>query len=311
MLSWFGGVRVKRKPLRFEEQRWLLRFHTHQDQFKDMMYRPSFVKLPEAVAAEVSDAKLPEDGQTPMVEGGKMLVREAKVGDPKSMGQLGPGATNQPLPSQVIPRVPIQINPQQQVHSLRPNIVPRPMQPGINAQHAALERMYHQPGTSMNDKQAILNQIRQRAIFQQAMRNRTGQPYAPRPPVYTHQRMMAPNMISTYNNNPAVMQRMVLQQHHEKKVMEQRLQQQRAQMAMQGQFPAGYHHPGLQGGGMQPMQANPPVPMHQVMHQGGYSRAMMPQQGPGNMMVPGNQPRMQQYPPQHPSGMNTMQHRQF
>lgn len=63
MLSWFGGVRMKRKPLRFEEQRWLLRFHTHQDQFQEMMYHPHFVKLPESIVPEVEDtAKVTEDG---------------------------------------------------------------------------------------------------------------------------------------------------------------------------------------------------------------------------------------------------------
>ena len=34
MLSWFGAVRMKRKPLKYEEQRWMVQFHSHQDQFQ-------------------------------------------------------------------------------------------------------------------------------------------------------------------------------------------------------------------------------------------------------------------------------------
>lgn len=75
LLSWFGGIRMKRKPLKFEEQRWLLRFHSHQDQFKEMVYHSNYVKLPESVVPE-DTVKIPEDELTPGAEGGKSLAGE-------------------------------------------------------------------------------------------------------------------------------------------------------------------------------------------------------------------------------------------
>ncbi len=296
MLSWFGGVRVKRKPLRFEEQRWLLRFHTHQEQFKDMMCRPYFVKLPEAVdTVDTSVVKPPEVGQTPGVEGGKMDI---KAGDSKVVNQPAPGTGNQPLQPQAMP----QNIPQQFPRAPNPRQVP-PQAHGM---------MKYPP--YQQDNRLILNQIRERALLKGRAQQ---QQFTQRPPMYPqqHPRMMHAGMTGNFSNNPAAIQRMMLlKQHHQRKVMEQQLQQQRAQMAMQGQYPpGGGYHPGMQpGGNMQPMQANPPVPMHQVM-QGFNRQAMMPQQAPGNMMVPGNQPGMQ-YPPQHPPpapAMNTMHRPMF
>ena len=46
MLSWFGAIRMKRKPLRYEEQRHLVRFHTHQNQSQYFIEGPHSVKLP-------------------------------------------------------------------------------------------------------------------------------------------------------------------------------------------------------------------------------------------------------------------------
>ena len=57
---------MKRKPLKYEEQRWLVQFHTHQDHFQDMMYHPHYVSLPEAATATPSvmedPAKTEEEG---------------------------------------------------------------------------------------------------------------------------------------------------------------------------------------------------------------------------------------------------------
>ena len=68
MLSWFGAVRMKRKPLRFEEQRHLVRFHSHQNQFQNFICGPHTVHLPE------EQMSLPMDGTTAAAgtaEGGK------------------------------------------------------------------------------------------------------------------------------------------------------------------------------------------------------------------------------------------------
>ena len=46
MLSWFGAIRMKRRPLWLEEQRHLVRFHTHQSQFQNFITGPHTVKLP-------------------------------------------------------------------------------------------------------------------------------------------------------------------------------------------------------------------------------------------------------------------------
>lgn len=314
MLSWFGGVRVKRKPLRFEEQRWLLRFHTHQEQFKEMMYRPSFVKLPEAV--EVNDVvKLPEE-PTPVVD-----REDIKTVDTKATSQPVPGPQPQPqvMPHNVLQSFPRAPNPRQVLPPTpQGNMIRYPYQ--------------QQPGAGVTDNKLILNQIRERALLKS--RAVGHQQFNQRPPMYPQQmqqqqRMMQTGIANTYGNNPAAIQRMLMKQHHQRKVLEQQQlqqQQQRAQMAMHaGQYqPGGGYHPGMQpGSGMQPMQANPPVPMHQVMQQPGFNRqAMMSQQAAaaaaqvGNMMVPpgaGNQPGGMQYPPQHPPlpGMNTMHRPMF
>ncbi len=45
MLSWFGAVHMKRKPLHCEEQWNLVRFHTHQNQSQNFISGPHTMKL--------------------------------------------------------------------------------------------------------------------------------------------------------------------------------------------------------------------------------------------------------------------------
>lgn len=91
MLSWFGAVRLKRKPLKYEEQRWMVQFHTHQDQFQDMMYQPHYVSLPEAAAAVPS---VMED--TTKTEDEASLADTAKE---SSSNQVSGSSTNTTVPT--------------------------------------------------------------------------------------------------------------------------------------------------------------------------------------------------------------------
>jgi len=282
MLSWFGGVRVKKKTLRFEEQRWLLRFHTHQDKYKDMMYKSSFVKLPEAVSTEVDKGK--EEGQTPMVEGEKVpgMIKTDPNLKTVQPGQIPPG-----------------LNPQIQQGGLQkpPNLPqnqqfrqPMPLQQAPVMPHPGMRPQQRMPTMGGdNQRRTTLNEIRTNALHFGSSQQQQ-QPY--RTGMYPGQRPvnLAPMGGAPYNQAQASRMHLVLRQHHQRRVMAMR-NQQMAAMQQQGQ----YYHPGLQ-----PMQANPPVPMHQVMRQG-YSRPqMMPQQG--GVMQPGMQ--YQQRPNQPMGGIH-------
>ena len=337
MLSWFGGVRVKRKPLRFEEQRWLLRFHTHQDQFQDMMYHPNYVKLPESIPQEVEDtAKAIEDGQTPMVETGKSLAADGAQSGivdskaPSSGGQLQPGAnvvSNQPVAAR--PGVHRAANPAavqlpNQRLLLRPGPsqmqnpgMPQPRMVHIGNYPAQMTRpQMAYSGEMGSDRKTILNTIRTNALA----RNYRSPAPLPIYPAGQQGTMQVPGSQMGYSA-AALQQRklqdmnLLMRQHHQRRVMQ--LRQQQMQQAMQhSQMTAGgpqysQYHASVQQS-MQPMQANPPMPMHQAMRRTPqvFRQAMMPQQGHSNMLVrptgnPGQQPSMQ-YPQQHPPGMNAM-----
>ena len=49
-LSWFGAMRTKRKPLRFVEQRRIVRFHTHHKEMEHMTASPYFVCISQAAS---------------------------------------------------------------------------------------------------------------------------------------------------------------------------------------------------------------------------------------------------------------------
>ena len=112
MLSWFGAVRMKRKPLKYEEQRRLVRFHTHQSRFQDMMFKTHYVSLPDLtpVAPEeepVDDSdkvaaipleekalgndSLPSDGNKPPIAPGQQTAPRSTQG---GQGPIRPAAPN-------------------------------------------------------------------------------------------------------------------------------------------------------------------------------------------------------------------------
>ena len=87
MLSWFGAIRTKRKPLTYEEQRKLVRFHTHQNRLQDMMYKTHYVSLPDLTPVVTEEetidepAAIPADEKAPGKEGlppdsSKLLVSQ-------------------------------------------------------------------------------------------------------------------------------------------------------------------------------------------------------------------------------------------
>lgn len=84
---------MKRKPLKYEEQKKLVSFHTHQNRFKEMMYKPYYVSLPDPTPQDnpfLEPSRPPAtDPQTPSKVDG--TATEAMKPDAMT-GQTTPGA---------------------------------------------------------------------------------------------------------------------------------------------------------------------------------------------------------------------------
>lgn len=75
-LSWFGAMRMKRKPLKFVEQRRLVRFHTHHRDMEYMTAGPYFVCLPQPPTTSPT-AIPPDNGSTG--NGGMSVTDERNI----------------------------------------------------------------------------------------------------------------------------------------------------------------------------------------------------------------------------------------
>jgi len=85
---------MKRKPLKYEEQKKLVSFHSHQNRFKEMMYKPYYVSLPDPTPQDnpfLEPSRPPTtDPQTPS----KVDRSATEAMKPDAMtGQTTPGAT--------------------------------------------------------------------------------------------------------------------------------------------------------------------------------------------------------------------------
>ena len=347
MLSWFGAVRMKRKPLKYEEQRWLVQFHNHQDHFHEMMYNPHYVSLPEvATPAAIMDdgVKSEEDGtltDVPKENAGQVSSASTAVTTPStSVSTLGVGMASQqpsnqtqvgsavrPPPSATVPSQAAQqgqftLNPGMAqraplVHMiaggrsmpraiLGSSGVPmsRMMQPGSGAAGLALNR----PDVTQRMR---LEQIRAANLHQQQIRS-VSYPPAPGGVVMTNAyrpQMSAMNPVGVGHDTSQL--NMMYQRHHQmqhRRMMAVQLQRQqqlrRHQAAMMAQA-TGYPQQQQYSMRPTPMQANPPMPMQQVM------QPQYVQQAPGGMMMraprppgqltyqPGMNPTMPQQPPMY------------
>lgn len=321
MLSWFGAVRMKRKPLWFEEQRNLVRFHAHQNQFQNYITGPNTVKLPSEEPVPMGPPSTSEGAEKPPEapqNDTKPPRTRAVSGEPVEQGGGGsapshpsaaagnvPGGSGMaPAGAAALPR-PQELYPAgiRQQPMMAPN-------PAIQPQYMA-----NRPMAGMNTVEQMRQQQQMRRKLKQIRDMNQNQPphmgVMP-PPMYPGS-MVGPGMtMPNYRQMQKQQQLQVLQQHHQ---MQQRRmhmlrlqqQQQQQQQHMQQQMMSqqyGYQTqpsaPGMHA--MRPMQANPPMQMQQVMQQtrqypGVAHSAMM---GPPTAM---RQPGMQ-YPPQQAPGMN-------
>lgn len=350
MLSWFGAVRMKRKPLKYEEQRWMVQFHSHQDQFQGMIYNPHYVSLPEVAAPApnvVEDGvKNEEDGTTtdvPKENFGQTSSTSIAIPTPSTSSVSAPGVdvtSQQAAANQVqvsgAARPPMSATmpsqaAQQGQFTLNPGMGPRaPVSHMMSAGRGMGRGMMGGGGMPMNrmpvggagvplSNRLKLEQIRAANLQQQHVRTGVGVQYQPAPggvmmtnPYRPPMSAMNPAGMGGHDASQLNMQQQIMYQRHQQmqqrrfmaaKLQQQQMQRQRAAM-MQA---AGYPQQQQYGMRPTPMQANPPMPMQQVMQQPQYV-----QQTPGTMMMraprphgqpmayqPGMNPTMPQQPPMY------------
>ena len=335
MLSWFGAVRMKRKPLWFEEQRHLVRFHAHQDQYQNFITGPHTVKLPseEQVApmpmpvtseggekpgdASQSD-KTPRTISTSGVVGVETVADHGGSAVPHPPIAVGGGTGSGMTSMGAVP-------PRPQEYAMRQAMANRAQQQHQQHQQHQQQRymMTRQPNT------ATVEQVRMR-LKQIEMNQAThGQMGALPPPMYPGITPGMPGMgmpaAANYQQLHRRQQLHAFQKHHQiqqqrQMIQLQRIQQQQhMQQQVMGQPYNAYPQPPVAVGGPgmhamnRPLQANPPMQMQQVMQQRqGYPPG---HRGVGHsgMMAPptGIPPGRQQYPPQQAGpGMNQVMPRQ-
>lgn len=333
MLSWFGAVRMKRKPLKYDEQRRTIRFHTHQNHLQSSMCQMHSVSLPDLTPLPAEE-KSPVDTTTKPSADARPIKEEkpgeATLPQPPDTKQLSMIATMPPGQGVQQPRLPMGApRPMPGQATAATFLSPmRPVPPGI------MERAYPpgtQPGvySAQAQRAAKLRQIQQQQLSaswqsQNSMGSQMGMGFAaPQSRPQTQQSypmgavqqgaMLQRHGMMGYNN-PQYQARLRQLQMIQRMPLEQRLryrqqlqlqhQQRAAMMANQQHQQMGQFNPQMQyrqmpHQGMRPMQANPPVPMQQVLQQSYPGGAPPPQQ---QMMV---RPQQMQYQ-QQPQRMNPM-----
>ncbi len=327
MLSWFGAVRMKRKPLKYDEQRKLIRFHTHQNYLQASMNRMHSVSLPDLTPIPEED-KSPEESAKPSTE----TASQEKASDALQQQQpqakqpaATPGIQTGPVPPVRMPLGPqratmpdgVTGSPFHQPMIRHPGFV---NQPGYRAMYAPQQQPSALPShmaiklkeiKSMNEPtwqtQHGMSTQMAYASHQQHAHAHAQQPFTMGA---TQQQLGMMQRPAAYN--PQYQARLRHLQMLQRMPMEQRirirqLQQQRAAMLVSQQQQMGQYNPQMQyrqiPAGMRPlpMQANPPVPMQQVMQQTYAPGAPQPQ-----MMVRAPQVQQQMQYTQQPQRMNPM-----
>lgn len=315
MLSWFGAVRMKRKPLKFEEQRHLVRFHAHQTQFQNFITGPHTVKLPSEEQVPMGPPAMPEGDKTSDIAQNdaskppRTISISGTVTGRESGDQGGGGvAGTLPHPSAAAAAggsgmVPVGPAPRHQEHyppGIRPMMMTQRPQPQYVTRPATMNAEQMRQAQLMKE---TLNKIKRDQMAHMAG--------VMPPPMYPGMATQGIPMSSYTTQMRRQQQLQVMQQHHQfqqqKRMHMMRVQQQQQQQmhqqqilnqqygsyqAQQAQQAPGMH--AMRAAPMQatPMQANPPMQMQQVMQQ-------QSRQGyPAAMMTPGRQPPQMQYPPQ-------------
>lgn len=334
---------MKRKPLKYEEQRWLVQFHNHQDHFQDMMYHPHYVSLPEAVVTTPSmmedTTKAEEEGSlTDVPKENSGRVTPANTSVPTSSASVNttgvaaqqPSGTNVNLP-QVNTRVssssmPTQVTQQGQFATnpgiQRPPIghMMIPVGRGMGRGTIPINRI--QPGVRSISTvgQLRLEQIRAANLQQQQQHIRSvgGIQYPPGaggammanpPPNYRTPMNALPQAMGHDTSQLSMQQQMMIRHHQQlqqRRMMMARMQQQQRQRAAMMQA-AGYQQQQQQQQyamrAAVPMQANPPMQMQQVMQPQQPQYVQQPPPVPGGGIMMRVRPAGQPMAYQ-PAGMN-------
>lgn len=321
MLSWFGAVRMKRKPLTYEEQGRLVQFHTHQNHLQDMMYKPHYVSLPEPATQE--ESKPEEDLKATVDPNVKVEKTPAPPADVKPVlptasgsGVLGVPPAPMPPPSHRNPGPPPPVRPQLPAHMPFP---PRRFSgPAIATQQNMREKLKE------IERQHRIKQLQQQQSIQ--IRGQVSpygsQPTAVHQPPYGVQQpvqLARPPMHVGYNEQQIRTMRMrqaLMQMSPEQRMvyMHRARQQQLQQQAMGMRTTPMYSHQTAQYPVQQPMhamrpgpiQASPAMPMHQMMQQQGYS-----QQQQMVLRAQGQQPMQYPQQPHGAGGMSQMSRQMF
>ena len=300
MLSWFGAIRMKRKPLKYEEQTRIVRFHSHQNRHAEMMYKVHNVILPDLTPVVEEETPVQEGDSNEQMQRRLYEMQHSRLGiAPHQEGDskpipMPPTVSESPAPDLGVfprptgPTVPaIFTNPPgTQVARPLPGVPPPQRPPMMNEQ---MRRRLYQIEQENKLRRGYMNQ----QIPGMMQRSRFG--IVPHAPVY-----------SVVRRPIQVPAGYTLQQHQQRaRILMQMQQQQRAAAAMNSQHMLTQYGPQVpyRQVQMRPMQANPPVPMQQVM-QHGYP----PQQQ--HMIVRPTQQQMQYQQQPAPGGMNPM-HRQI
>ena len=297
---------MKRKPLKYAEQRRNVHFHTHQKRFGDMVGKRHFVSLPDP--APISDT-VAASGDAP-----------AELETPTTATSKLPGASQplQPQESGQRPGVPTGVNQVPLNTAPKPETSAPPMiigpRPSIRPQQP--QQIWGPRGPMQPNQQQRMQMTLRRIQKDQLEQQRRFVPYGGHPMARpSHYSMMdqmqaRPPHMGAYGGMSAMqqqqqrarlqmqMQMMTPEQRqiyiHRVRLRQQQAAQQQAAMnpGMMGapQYGAQYQpqHPQMQ------MQAVQPMQVQQQMQHGYSQQPMMVQQ--------------QQYPPQQPGGpMNPMQ----
>lgn len=291
MLSWFGAVRMKRKPLRYVDQRRLVHFHTHQKRFGDMMEKRHYVSLPDPVpVADVSDITSTEVDGKPS---GDVAMQPQELPQRPTDPSSANAVVSTPKPNAPLPQM-VQAN-----HGPRQTMM-QPAQPGTWSHSMP---MHPQPSAHSHvHMQSTLRKIQKEqiersriAVAYHQMRpsypsNMTAQMHPQRPNVVSYgpsgmmrQRLQMQMQAMTPEQRQMYVQRVRLQQaqrQHQQHVMNSQMM---AGQPYNQQFQQQMPHP-------QMMQAAPPMqPMQHGYGQQMMVRAQFPQQ-PGGPMNPMQRP---------------------
>lgn len=280
---------MKRKPLKYIEQKRLVHFHRHQKRFGEMLSHRHFVSLPDPAPQADTKAGAGPSGADVQANTPTTTPSKLPVAQPVSQD-----AMRRP-PNDMVgthPKVSatIQINPNRPKFTTPMPQLPQTLPP------------LHQENQRVNETLQMIkrqNQARLRPTY-----NPMAQPVYSRHPMTQMTMHPQPAPMGSYNPNLSALQQQqqqlrmkLLQMPPDQRQMylqRYRAQQQARQMQMMSsQYPPQYQQMGHPHMG-QPMQATPPMPMQSMQHS----------YGPQQMMV------RTQYP-QHPPPTMNMQQRPY